>query len=267
MFKKIYVEITNICNLNCLFCNGNERMKQFIDIAKFKILLNKIKGYTKYLYFHVMGEPLMHPNINELIDMGSKDFYINITTNGYLIDRIGNNKNIRQLNISLHSFIEKNGKSLDEYMNNIFDNVKKLVKNKTIINYRLWVNCKDKDRIIKYLEDKYKVEIEELKDIKLSDKIYLEIEKEFIWPSMDNNYFNECGSCRGTRDHIGILVDGTVVPCCLDSNGIIDLGNIYKNELNDIISSELYRNIKEGFLNNKKWHELCKKCNFYDLRR
>ncbi len=267
MFKKIYVEITNICNLNCLFCNGNERMKQFIDIAKFKILLNKLKGYTKYLYFHVMGEPLMHPSINELIDMGSKDYYINITTNGYLIDRIGNNKNIRQLNISLHSFNEENGKSLDEYMNNIFDNVEKLVKNKTIINYRLWVNCKDKDRIIKCLGDKYKVEIDELKDIKLGDKIYLEVEKEFIWPSMDNNYFNEDGSCRGTRDHIGILVDGTVVPCCLDSNGIINLGNVYKNELNDIISSELYRSIKEGFLNNKKIHDLCKKCNFYDLRR
>ena len=84
---------------------------------------------------------------------------------------------------------------------------------------------------------------------------------------MDNDYYNECGSCRGLRDHIGILVDGTVIPCCLDSAGIINLGNIYKQDLNDIIGSDLFREMKQGFLDNKKIHELCRKCNFYDLRR
>ena len=71
----------------------------------------------------------------------------------------------------------------------------------------------------------------------------------------------------GCRTHIGILVDGTVVPCCLDSAGIINLGNVYKQDLNDIISSEIFNSLKKGFMENKKIHELCKKCNFYDLRR
>lgn len=267
MFKKIYVEITNNCNLNCSFCIGNKRDNKFISLDNFKILLDKVDGYTKYLYFHVMGEPLLHPYINELIDMASKRYFINITSNGYLIKKIKDNKNIRQLNISLHSFDESYNKSLDDYMNDIFLSVDNLVVSNTIIKYRLWAGSKYKDKIIKKLNEKYNCEIANERSLKLGNNIYFEIEDEFIWPSMDNDYYNESGSCRGTRDHIGILVDGTVVPCCLDSAGIINLGNIYKCELNDIIGGEKFIQIKQGFLNNKKCHDLCKKCNFYDLRK
>ena len=89
-FKKVYLEITNGCNLNCDFCIGNKRDKKFITKEEFNILMDKLEGYTKYLYFHVMGEPLLHPNINELIDMAVSRYFINITTNGYLIKRIEN---------------------------------------------------------------------------------------------------------------------------------------------------------------------------------
>lgn len=266
MYKKIYLEITNNCNLNCDFCIGNKRDKKFISKDEFNILMDKLEGYTKYLYFHVMGEPLLHPNINELIDMAVNRYFINITTNGYLIKRIENNKNIRQVNISLHSFDKKYNKSLEDYMEDIFNSVDKLVESGTYIKYRLWVGNDNRDNIIKLLEDKYGVSIDE-DSVKLSDNVYYEVEQEFIWPSVDNDYYNECGSCMGCRTHIGILVDGTVVPCCLDSAGIINLGNIYKNDLNDIISSEIFDSLKKGFLDNKKIHELCRKCNFYDLRR
>jgi len=266
MFKKVYIEITNNCNLDCSFCIKNKRNKKFIIVDNFNNILSKLKGYTKYLYFHVMGDPLLHPDINELIDLASVDFNVNITTNGYLIDRIKDNKNIRQINISLHSFDEKYNKSLDEYLDNIFNTVDKLQVNNTIINYRLWVDNVYKDKIINRLEEKYKVKIDSNK-VKLDKDVYYEIEEEFIWPSLDNDYYCEDGSCRALRDHIGILVDGTVVPCCLDSEGIIKLGNIYKNEINDIINNDLFKEMKKGFQNNKKVHELCKKCNFYELRR
>lgn len=267
MFKKIYLEITNNCNLNCDFCIGNKRDKKFISRDEFRILLNKIEGYTKYLYFHVMGEPLLHPNINELINEASERFYINITSNGYLIKRVADNSNIRQINISLHSYDIRYKKSLDDYLNDVFNSVDRLVENNTIVKYRLWVNCDYKDQILEKLSDKYKVIFDGDTNVKLADNVYYEIEHEFIWPSMDNDYYKEEGSCRGTRDHIGILVDGTVIPCCLDSAGIINLGNIYKQELNDIISSDKFLQIRNGFLQNKKCHELCRKCNFYDLRR
>ncbi len=267
MYKKIYLEITNNCNLDCSFCIGNKRNNKFLSMDEFKILLDKVKGYTKYLYFHVMGEPLLHPLINEFINEGSKEYFINITSNGYLIKRIKDNKNIRQINLSLHSFDTKYNKSFDDYMNDIFNSVDTLIENNTIIKYRVWVNSDFKVKILSKLDEKYNVNIGENKSLKLANNTYYEVEEEFIWPSMDNDYYTEVGSCRGLRDHIGVLVDGTIIPCCLDSAGIINLGNIYKQDLNDIINSSLYKEMKQGFLDNKKIHELCRKCNFYDLRR
>ncbi|MGM9834155.1 MAG: radical SAM/SPASM domain-containing protein [Bacilli bacterium] len=261
MFKKIYVEITNICNLNCSFCPNHKRDKKFLSVEDFKTLLNKIEKHTKYLYFHIMGEPLMHPYINDLINEASKKFKVNITTNGYLIKKIENNKNIRQINISLHSYNENNGKSLDDYMQDIFDVADKISKN-TYINYRLWTNFSEKNAIVNKLRNKYMAEITN-SHIKLDDNIYLDFDEAFIWPSLDNEDYGEKGTCLGTRNHIGILVDGTIVPCCLDNNGIINLGNIYKQNLDDIISSKQFLNIRNGFLNNKKVCELCRKCCFY----
>ena len=262
MFKKIYVEITNNCNLSCSFCNEVKRKREFISIDRFKILMNKLKGYTNYLYFHLMGEPLLHPNINELIDIASNYFNINITTNAYLLDRIKDNKNINQINISLHSYNEKYNKTLDKYLNNIFDSCESLLKNNTIINYRLWTNTKYKDEILNKLNNYYNVNING--NTKIRDNVFIEFDTEFIWPDLDNNYCNDNGSCMGLRTHIGILVDGTVVPCCLDTNGIINLGNIYKDDLNVILNQTRVKNMKNNFMNNKKVENLCKHCNFYD---
>lgn len=267
MFKKIYVEITNACNLNCSFCIQNKREKAFLSMEQFRILLDRLDSYTNYLYFHVMGEPLFHPNINEMIDLASQRFFVNITSNGYLIEKIKGNKNIRQLNLSLHSFDLKNGKSLDQYMKDIIESATILSSCGTIIYYRMWTNCKDKDFILSYLERQYHVTIGDKKQVKLDSNIYYGVEPEFIWPSYDNSFYQEVGSCRGTRDHIGILVDGTVIPCCLDSQGSIPLGNIYQQSLNEIIDSDLFRKLKQGFLDNKKIHPLCKKCHFYQLRK
>lgn len=266
MFKKVYVEITNVCNLKCSYCIGNKRKKEYITLDNFREILKKLKGYTKYLYFHIMGEPMMHPLINELIDEAvGNGYFVNITSNGYLIGKIRNNKNIRQLNISLHSFNEKWGVSFDDYIENVFGCVDSLTEIGTIVKYRLWTKNNYADAILKKLENKYNIKIVD-DNVKIGNNVYFEKEKEFIWPSMDNDVLDVNGSCRGTRDHIGILVDGTVVPCCLDANGIINLGNIYKNDLDAIISSNLFQKMKQGFCNNRKVHELCQRCNFYDLR-
>lgn len=266
-FKKIYIEVTNVCNLNCEFCIGNKREKRFIEMDDFKIILNKIQGFTKYIYLHIMGEPLLHPMINELIDEAAQSYFVNITTNGYFIEKIKKNKNIRQVNISLHDFDIKAGKSLDEYLDNILITSDELVKNGTIVSYRMWTRSKYLDKIIQKLNEHYGTRIDGEISTKLSDKVFYEVENEFIWPSLENNYYNEDGTCYGTRHHMGILVDGTVIPCCLDSAGTINLGNIYKREFSDIIMSDKFKKMQEGFLNNKKIEELCKHCNFCDSRR
>ena len=259
MYKKVYVEVTNNCNLSCDFCIGNKRDKSFIDVNNFNIILDKLKLYTKYLYLHVMGEPLMHPRINVLIDMASKSYYFNITTNGYLIDRLKTDK-IRQLNISIHSYDKKYGVELMDYMNNIFDVVDKLPN--VYISYRLWVSNNNINEMINILENHYNTKINIYNSTKLKDKVFLDFNDSFVWPSLDNEINNSSGTCYALRDHIGILVDGSIVPCCLDSNGDIVFGNIYKDDLEDIINSDRYVNMLNGFRNNIKCEELCKKCDF-----
>lgn len=263
-FKKIYIEITNSCNLNCDFCIKNSRNKKFISIDEFKKLLGNIKEHTDYLYFHILGEPLLHPKINELIDMASKDFKVNITTNGYLINNIKTN-NIRQLNISLHSFDDKYGVELKDYLDNIFNKIDTLTN--TYISLRLWVENKYNNKIIDYINDRYNLNINYLiENYKINNNIFMNNFHEFIWPDLGNNYYNEEGTCYGLTDHIGILVDGTIIPCCLDSKGIIDLGNIYKDNLNTILNTKRVENMITNFKNNKKCEELCKHCNFIEKK-
>ena len=263
MYKKIYLEVTNICNLNCHFCIKNNRDNYFITIEDYKEILNKIKKYTKYLYLHVSGEPLMHPLINELINIGSKQFNINITTNGCLINKIKDNHNIRQINISMHSFSNVNNLSLEEYLNNICDVIDNL-HNDTFISLRFWVNNKYTKDMINYLNNRYNTHIILKNGFEIIKNVFIGINKEFIWPSLDNEYYNEIGTCYALKDHIGILSNGDVVPCCLDANGVIKLGNIYKDNLDDIINSEKYHNMLNGFNNNHKCEELCKYCNFIE---
>lgn len=263
MYKKIYVEITNACNLSCDFCIKNQRKIKFMSEKEFKIILEKLKNHTKYLYFHVLGEPLMHPKINEFINLASLSYKVNITTNGYLIEKIKNNKNIRQLNISLHSYNSKYNINLDDYLNHIFEVVDTLEN--TFISYRLWVDSSNVDKALNKLNEKYNTSLSKnslKKNNKLKDNIYLNKEEEFIWPSMNNNYYNENGKCYGLIDHIGVLVDGTIIPCCLDTLGIINLGNIFKDDISSLKDNKLCNEMIRGFKNNKKVHELCKKCKF-----
>ncbi|MBQ3021109.1 MAG: radical SAM protein [Bacilli bacterium] len=267
MYKKIYLEITNNCNLSCSFCIKNSRPNMFLSKDNFINILDKIKDYTNYLYFHILGEPLLHPNINEFINIANENkFKVNITTNGYLIKNIIDNKNIRQLNISLHSYNEIYKIDLQEYMSNIFNVVDVLSQN-TYISYRIWLKNKYTEEILKLLNKKYNTNltIDNIKNNStLSKNVFISINEEFIWPSLDNNYYSEIGNCYALKDHIGILVDGTIVPCCLDTKGIIKLGNIYKDNLTDVINSDRYQGMLNGFKHNKKCELLCKKCNFLD---
>ena len=259
MYKKVYVEITNTCNLNCSFCIKNKRDNKIMSMDEFKIILNKLNGITKYLYLHVLGEPLMHPNINEFIDEATKNYYVNITTNGYLIKKIINSKNIRQINISLHSFDSKYNNSLDDYLNDIFEVTDKL-KNNTYINYRIWVNSPYNNEIIKKLENKYQVKI--TSNMRLSHNTFIDFDEAFIWPYLENNLNNENGKCYGLIDHFGILANGTIIPCCLDSKGDINLGNIFTDNIKEVLKSNRVKDMVNGFKNNNRCENLCKHCGF-----
>lgn len=264
-FKKVYIEICNGCNLNCDFCIKNSRQVKYIKRDEYEYIINKIAGYTKEIYLHVLGEPLMHKDINYFIDYAhNMGILVNITTNGYLINKIKNNKNIHRLNISMHSFNSRYGIEIDEYIDNVFYVVDNL-RDKTFVSLRLWVKTENTKKILEYINKRYGTKILEIdnnKKIKISNNLIIDSFHEFIWPDINNSYYNENGRCNGLIDHFGILSTGEIIPCCLDSKGIINLGNIYQDNLEDVFNSKLVKEMREGFLNNKKCQELCRHCSF-----
>lgn len=275
-FKKIYVEITNICNKDCSFCSKDKRSKRKMSIQEFETVLNKIKNHTNYIYLHIKGEPLIHNQLEEILFLCKKyNINVNITTNGTLLkeklDIIIRSNIVRQINISLHSFEDGNFK---DYIEKIFDSSKEILnKTSIILVYRFWALKENKlssenkeiiKEIIEYfkIENDLLVEINKNKNIKLQSNLYLNKELIFKWPSLENEYISDKGYCYGMKTHIGILSDGTVVPCCLDSEGIITLGNIYKESLYDIFEKERSKEIINNFKNGKVCEELCKRCSY-----
>lgn len=267
-FRKVYVEITNICNMHCSFCPETKRVKATMSAEEFEQVAKQITPFTDYVYLHVKGEPLLHPNLKEILDICNKyNLKTNISTNGTLLSKKTELlKNIRQLNVSLHSFENTNKDELQKYLDGVLNSCDMLVKEGVIVRYKLWndENGKDNEKIIQTLGKKYNTDIQNTsynKDIKLSDNIFLSIKAPFKWPHMaDEN--KEQGKCYGLRQQIAILVDGTVVPCCVDNNGEISLGNIFKTELEEILNSNRAQQIKKDFENNKCTHPLCQKCEY-----
>ena len=271
-FKKIYIEITNICNLSCSFCSIDNKVKESITLEKLEKVLININDYTDYVYLHVKGEPLLHKDLNKILDLCHKyNKKVNITTNGTLLKEKQQelkHEAVRQINISLHSENKK-----ENYLEEIFETVENL-KDKIII-FRFWTMDNNKfneksTEIVEKIENYYnlseiivkKIKID--KHIKIRDNLYIDKANEFVWPNLNNDYYNDKGTCYALKDQLAILVDGTVVPCCLDSSGIINLGNIYKQSLEEIINSTRYQKMKQNFSNRKACEELCKHCSFKD---
>ncbi len=260
-FKRIYIEITNVCNLNCSFCSRTSKSNREMTFEEFKEVLSKINNYTDYIYLHVKGEPLTHHNLDKILDI-TKEYNkkVCITTNGvFLKDKLPILKkydNIYQINISLHS--ENNKKN---YLEDIISSVNKI---SSYISYRFWTLDNNKmdnktKEYIKVLKEVYNKE--EIYDgIKLKDKVYLSLDNKFIWPSINNDYYNERGTCLGAKTQLAILSDGTVSICCLDSEGVSNLGNIYLSTMEDILGSDKYQNILKGFNDHKVYLDICKHC-------
>ncbi len=279
-FKKIYVEITNKCNLSCDFCPGSGRQEGFMDKELFGKILEEVREYTGQLYFHVLGEPLLHPELGTFLamchDAGMK---VNITTNGTLIHRraeiLLSSPALRQVNFSLHSF-EANYREypIDIYLDRIFDFIASSEKcEKLLIGLRLW-NISDKGKnnlnsyILRRIEKQFGfcTEIPEkatpVNGIKLYNNVFLHVAEVFDWPDAGINDIGSRGFCYGLRDQAAILADGTVVPCCLDGEGVISLGNIREQNFAGIILGERARNLYEGFSRREAVESLCRKCGY-----
>ncbi len=279
-FNKIYIELTNICGLSCTFCPSKENTPRKISLEQFDSILSQVKHYTNIITYHIFGDPLTLSNLNEYIDLTSKHgLKVEITTTGYFLKNfdlsVFLDPTIRQINFSINSFNANEMKmTLDEYLSPIFKlcelKLEKKVHN--FINFRLWNLDQNKSsdnfnqEVFKKLEKQFDIKINDIdysKSIRLENQILLDFDRYFEWPSLSSNHFSH-GFCYGLQSHIGILSNGTVVPCCLDSYGIITLGNIFGTPLQNILSNQKTLNIIENFKKKIAIEQLCQKCTFKD---
>lgn len=254
-FKRIYVEITNVCNLSCSFCQPTLRAPHSMSPADFRHICEEIRPYTDYIYLHVKGEPLLHPQLEELLSIAdSFGLKVNLTTNGTLLK-----KRLEallaypphQINMSFHSAGDNAVVDFDRYVAELFEAINTIhASTPTQLSLRLWASHDKLDMFGQY-------------NIKVLDRLHINIASEFDWPDLANPYYEEKGTCQGLKSHLAILCDGTIVPCCLDGNGVISLGNVLESPFCDIINSERASTIYREFnMHRKACEELCKHCSY-----
>lgn len=274
MFNRVYVEITNRCNLACAFCPGTRRPPGSMTPDRFRVLADKLRPVTGYLYFHVMGEPLLHPDLGELLAIaGERGFKVCLTTNGTLLERrletLLGAKALHKVSVSLHSFEGNDGPDMTAYLAQAWESAAALAERGVVTVLRLWNEGgleTQNGAIEAFLARRCGVAPEHWPQTRhntwrLAENLYLERAAKFDWPDLGAA---ERGTqfCHGLRSQMGVLWDGTVVPCCLDHEGDLALGNLLDQDLAAILESPRARAIYEGFSRRQPTEDLCKKCGY-----
>ena len=263
--KRVYLEITNACNLNCPFCT-NEKGNRFLSYEQIDDYTSQIKSYCDYIYLHILGEPLLHPDFEKILNLlDEKEFKLQLVTNGTLLNKypdLLSHKCLRKLSISIHSV---NNVKIDE---TYFETINKLIEQDSNINIELRFYNKDKldDKLSSYLnelKDRYSFEITPKQNsFRLKGSTYVYFEELFRWPNINDEVISYQGSCHGAIDMIAINSNSDVTICCLDPKAFNKLGNLKEDSLKNILESDIYKTYIENFRNHKITSELCSKCSY-----
>lgn len=274
MIRKAYLEITNLCNLSCTFCHKTSRPPKTMTEAEFESLTDKLTG-IRHLYFHLMGEPTLHPLLPRFIERAKeKGFLPILTTNGSLLAQRGEdllNSLPHKISISLHAPAANPAFADEGYLSACLDFAKAASERGCIIALRLWnlgsAEEAENEAILQTLRTAFPHEWSPVRrgnGYQLAPKLFLEWGNEFDWPDPmapalppDADLF-----CYGLRDQVGILSDGTVVPCCLDADGRLALGNLFEVTLDEILASPRAKAIYDGFTRHRAAEELCRRCGY-----
>ncbi len=279
-FSRIYIEITNVCNLSCSFCIGNARTPRFMSTDEFAHVLQHAKPYTNHIYLHVLGEPLVHPQLEELLAVAHRfGMSVNITTNGTLLTKaqgvLLNAPALRTVSVSLHSMEPDSPYCKEEYLQGVASFVTAAIAQGIFCELRMWnlgADHIDNEAIFAPLcrllgldnvaQEAARSKICESGNTTLAPRLFLGKAARFTWPSMTEPRSEQPIFCHGLRSQMAVLSDGTVVPCCLDSKGDIALGNIFHTPLAQILSSERAQALYQGFSARQPSEELCRRCGY-----
>ncbi|MFA6093121.1 MAG: SPASM domain-containing protein [Elusimicrobiota bacterium] len=280
--RKLFIEITDVCNLSCSFCPKTARKPEFMSERLFSKILKDAQGWVEELFFHVMGEPLLHPELGAFLDLcAQRSFKVKLVTNGTLIGKAGEmllgKTALKQISFSLHGLDdlgagrtpasggpaaplgsaglagEAHPPEKEAILAEIRDFSQKAAQAGICVFLRHW-DADPKSASARAFAESQKI----------SSRVFVSSMARFAWPSLDCAQERDEGSCLGMRRQAAVLVDGTVVPCCLDKDGIMALGNVRERSLREIVDSERARRIAEGFSRGKAVEPLCRRCRYKD---
>jgi len=281
-FYRIYIELTNVCGLSCSFCPTKELPSQQMELDFFESVIMQVKAYTKEIACHVVGDPLTLSNLSDYLDIIRKyGLKAMLTTSGYFLKKHTYDTLfhpcVKQINISLNSF-NKNDTSItfEQYITPVLAlcHAKLERKEELFINLRVW-NLDElmsertfNETLFSKLSGAFDHELdldnvykERPKSIRLASKVLIHFDNYFEWPSLSNKTYGD-GTCQGLQSHVAILASGKVVPCCLDCDGVMELGDLHKNSLHEILSNKRAANMLEGFKEGRALEALCQKCSY-----
>ncbi|MBO4482516.1 MAG: SPASM domain-containing protein [Prevotella sp.] len=270
MIDRCYIEITNVCNLSCDFCPKHNRQERRMSAQEFDLVTDRLRGRAIFLYFHLMGEPMLHPLLPDFIRMArEKGFKTVLTSNGTLPVKAMRllSSLPHKVQLSLHSH-ESNGKGiLAEYIDKVMQFAIPAAEQGTCIVLRLWNQGgreSENEQVMQLLEKYVQKPWHERPDgYRLCDNLYLEFDRKFRWPEVEppfNSPERPEVFCKALHKQIGVLSDGSLVPCCMDHNGDIILGNLFIQSLDEILESPRAKAMIEGFRHHKATEQLCRNC-------
>lgn len=289
MIDRCYIEITNTCNLDCHFCPKHHRKRRQLSEEEFDLLTDRVRGKVCFLYFHLMGEPLLHPLLPQFITMArEKGFKTVLTSNGTLLHRAMALLDTLpyKIQLSLHSHESNARGELSEYMDQVMRFSIQAAGKGTCMVLRLWNQGgmdRENEEVMRLIEKCVPKPWKERPDgFRLCDNLYLEFDRKFEWPGgggraasdeSDGKQEESDGKleaspskskqeyfCKALIKQIGVLSDGSLVPCCLDHDGDVILGNLFHQSLEEILASPRAQALVEGFRHHAATEPLCQSC-------
>lgn len=304
-YQRAYIEITNVCNLQCDFCPEVERPAKRMSVPLFTRVVDEAKNLVDEVTFHVMGEPLAHPDFAKFVDVcATRSVPVHLTTNGTLLEHGGGDSRrrsdillhpiFRQVNISLQSFPANTRRSAVEreagfakYLRSVFDFTRRALveRPELYLNYRLWnigsteASFGGNAKFLNPICEEFDVDVRDIwqqmgqddkkgfrKSWRIAGRLYLHFDSRFEWPNLQRAILHTTGHCHALRSHFAVLSDGVVVPCCLDKEAGIALGQLSEKsspgELSRILASDRARRLRSGFDRGELCESLCQRCSF-----
>ena len=282
MIDRCYIEITNTCNLDCHFCPKHHRKRRQLSEEEFDLLTDRVRGKVCFLYFHLMGEPLLHPLLPQFITMArEKGFKTVLTSNGTLLHRAMALLDTLpyKIQLSLHSHESNARGELSEYMDQVMRFSTQAAGKGTCMVLRLWNQGgmdRENEEVMRLIEKCVPKPWKERPDgFRLCDNLYLEFDRKFEWPGGGGRAASDESDgkleaspskskqeyfCKALIKQIGVLSDGSLVPCCLDHDGDVILGNLFHQSLEEILASPRAQALVEGFRHHAATEPLCQSC-------